>query len=141
MTPAGSEHSDAPPGSIYHPGGRAQLLRDATNYAGQHIAQRLERHGGDDPIAAVDWILREYSKVLRDSEFRAGCPVVAVAVEGGDDTPDLSTNARAAFELWRELIAQSCQRAGISPPRSGDSPCSRSPRSWERSSSAAPTET
>lgn len=112
-------HSGAPRGSIYHhfPGGREQLLREATDYAGEHIAERLKRHS-EDPVAAVDWVVREYSKILRDSDFRAGCPVVAVTVESGNDTPDLSSNARQAFERWRIQLADTCHRAGIPPNRS-----------------------
>ena len=39
------EHSGAPRGSVYHhfPGGREQLLREATDYAGEYVARRLER--------------------------------------------------------------------------------------------------
>lgn len=116
------DHSGAPRGSIYHhfPGGREQLIREATDYAGEYVAERLARHGGDDPITAVDWMVDEYSAILCASEFRAGCPVVAVAVESGGDGPDLSPNVRGAFDRWRELIAQACERAGIVPQRSAE---------------------
>jgi AcrR family transcriptional regulator len=114
------EHSGAPRGSIYHhfPGGREQLLREATDYAGESVAERLERHAGEDPLAAVDWMVREYSSVLRATEFRAGCPIVAVAVEGGGAGPDLMPNVRGAFNRWRDLIERACERAGIHPRRS-----------------------
>ena len=38
-------HSGAPRGSVYHhfPGGRTQLLREATDYAGEFVAKRIER--------------------------------------------------------------------------------------------------
>src|SRR4051812_20903833 len=79
------EHSGAPRGSVYHhfPGGREQLLREATDYAGEYIAQRLERTSADDPLAALDNLLEEYRATLLATDFRAGCPVVAVAVESG----------------------------------------------------------
>ena len=81
------EHSGAPRGSVYHhfPGGREQLLREATDYAGEYVARRLERTATEDPLRAVDVLLDEYRESLLASDFRAGCPVVAVAVETAED--------------------------------------------------------
>src|SRR5262245_30994926 len=79
------EHSGAPRGSIYHhfPGGREQLLREAVEYAGRYVERRLER--ADDPLAALDQLFDEYRENLVASDFRAGCPIVAVAVETRED--------------------------------------------------------
>src|SRR3954464_6044166 len=50
------EHSGAPRGSIYHhfPGGKAQLVEEATRYAGDAVAMLLADAGkkADDPRAA-----------------------------------------------------------------------------------------
>src|SRR2546430_4337245 len=54
------EHSGAPRGSIYHhfPGGKAQLVEEATRYAGDAVVELVNatvaKH--DDPVAAVDAI-------------------------------------------------------------------------------------
>src|SRR6476469_2988170 len=79
------EHSGAPRGSIYHhfPGGRSQLLREAVDFAGRYVERRLEDAAG--PLAALDALFDEYSENLVKSDFRAGCPVVAVAIETQDD--------------------------------------------------------
>jgi AcrR family transcriptional regulator len=110
------EHSGAPRCSIYHhfPGGRDQLLREATAYAGEYVARRLER--ADDPLAALDDLYAEYASNLRESDFRAGCPVVAVAVEG----PGLRDEAAAAFERWREAIARGLVEAGVDAARADE---------------------
>jgi AcrR family transcriptional regulator len=115
------EHSGAPRGSIYHhfPGGREQLLREATDFAGEYLAGRLARHG-DDPLAALDRFVADYAEILRASDFRAGCPVVAVAVEGGSEGPDFDPNVRAAFDRWRAVIAAACEGAGIAPDRAAE---------------------
>src|SRR3954452_9971752 len=100
------EHSKAPRGSVYHhfPGGREQLLREATDYAGDYVARRLERDGAEDPLAALDGLLEEYRATLVATDFRAGCPVVAVAVESAEDGPDLSEQVVGAFGRWREIL-------------------------------------
>ena len=109
------EHSGAPRGSVYHhfPGGREQLLREATDYAGEYVARRLERTAAEDPLAALDSLLDEYRASLVASDFRAGCPVVAVAVESGEDGPDLRDDVVGAFDRWRQAIARGFVAAGI----------------------------
>src|SRR5213596_1158017 len=74
------DHAGAPRGSVYHyfPGGRAQLLREATDYAGEYVAARIER--GANALDVLDMLLRDYRGLLVRSDCRAGCPVVAVAI-------------------------------------------------------------
>lgn len=116
------EHSGAPRGSVYHhfPGGREQLLREATDYAGEYVARRLEREATEDPLGAVDTLLDEYRTSLLASDFRAGCPVVAVAVEAGEDGPDLRDNVVGAFDRWRQIFARGFATRGIDEARSDE---------------------
>src|SRR5919198_6657701 len=90
-------HSGAPRGSVYHhfPGGRQQLLREATDYAAQFVTARLARCGSG--LEVLDALLHDYREQLERSAFRAGCPVVAVAVEAGDPDSDLHEHAAEAF--------------------------------------------
>jgi AcrR family transcriptional regulator len=116
------EHSGAPRGSVYHhfPGGREQLLREATDYAGRYLARRLERgRDSDDPLAALEQLCDEYREILLATEFRAGCPVVAVAVESGQDGPDLRPEVARAFDSWSRTLADGFAEAGI-PRASAD---------------------
>ena len=82
------EHSGAPRGSIYHhfPGGKAELAAETVRYAGDVVATHLARIVGEgDPVAALHVYLDWWVRTLERSDFRAGCPVVAVAVEAQDD--------------------------------------------------------
>jgi AcrR family transcriptional regulator len=115
------EHSGAPRGSAYHyfPGGRTQLLCEAVDYAGGFMADRLEQ--APSSLDALDRLFESYRKQLQQSDFRAGCPVVAVAVEAGDPTkPDRSDpvieRAAAAFTRWRHVIAQRLVADGVAEP-------------------------
>ncbi len=116
------EHSGAPRGSVYHhfPGGREQLLREATEYAGEYVVSRLEQAPADDPLAALDSLLDEYRATLVATDFRAGCPVVAVAVESTEDGPDLRDDVVGAFDRWRQTIAQAFVAAGIEAARADE---------------------
>jgi AcrR family transcriptional regulator len=116
------EHSGAPRGSAYHyfPGGRTQLLCEAIDYAGDYIAARISK--ASTGVEALDGLVAYYRKQLLGSDYRAGCPVVAVTVEAGDPAkPDQATpvidRAAAAFARWTDLIAQRLVEDGVSPSR------------------------
>jgi AcrR family transcriptional regulator len=114
------EHSGAPRGSIYHhfPGGKAQLIEEATVHAGDVIVKLLtdavERH--QDPVAAVDAIADFWRTVMHNSDFAAGCPVLAATLEG-DRSPAARDAARVAFERWQYLLADILRRAGVPEER------------------------
>jgi AcrR family transcriptional regulator len=119
------EHSGAPRGSAYHyfPGGRTQLLCEAIDYAGEYVAARIARAGTG--LEALDGLFAYYRKQLLNSDYRAGCPVVAVTVEAGDPAkPDQATpvidRAAAAFARWTDLIAQRLVADGVTSSRADE---------------------
>lgn len=114
------EHSGAPRGSAYHyfPGGRTQLLCEAVDYAGEHVAAVIT--GADDGLQLLDTLIDKYRRQLLDSDFRAGCPVVAVSVEAGeqhDADRMVIERAAAVFDRWTDLIAARFIADGIAPQR------------------------
>jgi AcrR family transcriptional regulator len=117
------EHSGAPRGSAYHyfPGGRTQLLCEAIDYSGEYVASKIAKAGTG--LDAVDDLVAHYRKQLLRSDYRAGCPVVAVTVEAGDPakqdqaTPVID-RAAAAFARWTDLIAQQLVTDGVPAARS-----------------------
>ena len=113
-------HSGAPRGSVYHhfPGGRQQLLSEAVDYAGEFVAARIER--ARDALEMLDLLMHDYREQLVRSDFRAGCPVVAVAVEAGEPDSDLQRHAGAAFGRWQELLEGRLIVQGVKPARAGE---------------------
>ncbi len=116
------EHSGAPRGSAYHyfPGGRTQLLSEAVDYAGDHVGAIIaEAEGG---LELLDTLIDKYRRQLLDSDFRAGCPIVAVSVEAGEQQDrermaPVIERAAAVFDRWTELIVQRFVADGIPPDR------------------------
>lgn len=116
------QHSRAPRGSAYHyfPGGRTQLLCEAVDYAADYIGARIA--SADSGVAVLDQLVADYREQLVRSDYRAGCPVVAVAVEAGDpdkgDQPrPVIDRAAAAFARWNHLIAQRLVSDGVAAAR------------------------
>ncbi|WP_322858433.1 TetR/AcrR family transcriptional regulator [Mycobacterium europaeum] len=116
------EHSGAPRGSAYHyfPGGRTQLLCEAVDYAGEHVAAIIaEARSGPE---LMDTLIDKYRRQLLDTGFRAGCPVVAVSVEAGEEErmAPLAERAASVFDRWTDLIAQRFIADGIARDRASD---------------------
>jgi AcrR family transcriptional regulator len=110
------DRSGAPRGSIYHhfPGGKSQLIEEATRYAGDFIASGLVAAlAEEDPVDAIRQFAAGWSALLRRSDFTAGCPVVAASLEG-ERTPGARDAAAAAFARWHEILA------GALEPHVGD---------------------
>lgn len=116
------QHSGAPRGSAYHyfPGGRTQLLCEAVDYAGEHVAAMInEAEGG---LELLDALIDKYRQQLLSTDFRAGCPIAAVSVEAGDEQDrermaPVIARAAAVFDRWSDLTAQRFIADGISPDR------------------------
>lgn len=116
------EHSGAPRGSIYHhfPEGKRQLVREAVELSGTWVADAIAQiESGGDPVASLHAFLGVWAEILRASDFRAGCPVVAVSVEANDDEPEVTEAAATAFRAWTRALAGGLHRAGVDEERAG----------------------
>ncbi|MFG1685244.1 TetR/AcrR family transcriptional regulator [Nonomuraea sp. NPDC049269] len=114
-------HSGAPRGSVYHhfPGGRAQLIDEAVTLAGDYVAGLIDAATrADDVLEALDTFFALWRDRLVESDFRAGCPIVAVAVETNDDAPQLARSAAEVFARWREALTGLFLQNGLPEGRS-----------------------
>lgn len=110
-----AKHAGAPLGSTYHyfPGGKAELVAEAVRWADDQTSAELVRYADDGPAAVLDGFLDMWRKILVDSDFQRGCPVLAVAVAElpGDDTAPRDA-AVFAFSNWTAALARSLRAAG-----------------------------
>ncbi|WP_228838385.1 TetR/AcrR family transcriptional regulator [Nocardia amamiensis] len=110
----------APRGSVYHhfPGGRTELITEAIGTAGELMSAFIERLTRDnDPATALDRFAAMWRRTLLDSDFRAGCPIVAVAVETNDDAPEFARLAGEVFHRWHHALTEMLQRNGVPADR------------------------
>ena len=109
------EHSKGPRGSVqfHFPGGKAQLLTEALVWAGGLISKVLSQAQtrGDTPAHVVHAICEHYKRQLADSDFRAGCPVGAVAQEAFAD-PRLGTSVAGVVDDWATRLTAVLANAG-----------------------------
>lgn len=108
-------HSGAPRGSAYHyfPGGRNELISGAVDYAADYVAHAIA--GSRSGTEMLDTAVGFYRQGLLSTDYRAGCPVLAVAVEAGDPNVagEVIARAASAFTRWQSLIAQRLVDDGV----------------------------
>ncbi|AHH96305.1 hypothetical protein KALB_2937 [Kutzneria albida DSM 43870] len=105
------EHSGAPRGSIYHhfPGGKAQLVEETTRYAGEVVSAAMTDFARQhDPLAAVAAFVALWQEILESNDCRAGCPVLAAALDG-----DGEQAAAKVFAQWESLCAGMFRTHGV----------------------------
>ncbi|VVN79556.1 putative HTH-type transcriptional regulator [Pseudomonas fluorescens] len=128
-------YSNTPRGSIAHhfPGGKRQLLEAAVEHAGREVTEPLKlllnKYG---PVNGMKRFVDLWRKMLEESDYQAGCAVLAVSVEQytsdqrGEAEPELEAQiqtqllnqANAIFVQWREIIDSSLREAGVTKARS-----------------------
>ncbi|WP_333736992.1 TetR/AcrR family transcriptional regulator [Streptomyces sp. IBSBF 2806] len=111
-----AKHAKAPLGSTYHyfPEGKQQLATEAVRFTGEWVARSLRRELEAGPAAGLRAFLDLWRKIVVESDFHAGCPVLAVAIEEppADEIPPALTAAADVFEQWEGLLADSLRAHG-----------------------------
>jgi TetR/AcrR family transcriptional regulator, lmrAB and yxaGH operons repressor len=98
--------SGAPRGSVYYhfPEGRNQILAEALRYAGDAITADIDAAAGRGAKFLLQQFVEFWESTLAESDFKAGCPVVAAAIGSGDDEVRLAAEAGRIFADWRRAL-------------------------------------
>ncbi|WP_328664958.1 TetR/AcrR family transcriptional regulator [Streptomyces sp. NBC_00328] len=111
-----AKHAEAPLGSTYHyfPEGKQQLAAEAVRFTGEWVARRLRKELEPGPAAGLRAFLDLWRRIVVESDFHAGCPVLAVAIEEppADEVPPALVAAAEVFEQWESLLAASLREHG-----------------------------
>ncbi|WP_031226159.1 MULTISPECIES: TetR/AcrR family transcriptional regulator [Alcanivorax] len=116
-----AKHSRAPLGSTYHyfPGGKQQVITEAIQFIGDKVSAGLAHSLKAGPVSGLRGFLAIWREEVVRSEFRAGCPVLSVAVEepAGEDEMAALLVANAVFNDWMHLMAAALREEGVSKPQ------------------------
>ncbi|MFE5912278.1 TetR/AcrR family transcriptional regulator [Streptomyces wedmorensis] len=111
-----AKHAQAPLGSTYHyfPEGKQQLATEAVRYTGEWVARSLRKELAAGPTAGLRAFLALWRGIVVDTDFHAGCPVLAVAIEEppADEVPPALAAAAEVFDQWEGLLADSLRAHG-----------------------------
>jgi TetR/AcrR family transcriptional repressor of lmrAB and yxaGH operons len=91
----------------YHfPDGRNQILTEALQFAGDAITADIDDAADRGAKVLLRQFVDFWERVLAESDFHAGCPVVAAAIGSGDDEVRLSAEAARIFARWRTALTR-----------------------------------
>lgn len=110
--------SGAPRGSVYYhfPEGRNQILTEALLFAGEAITEVIDEAAEKGGMFLVRQFVEFWESLLVESEFTAGCAVVAAAIGSAADEPQLTTVAGGIFGLWRDGLSRAFVSDGFDEP-------------------------
>jgi TetR/AcrR family transcriptional regulator, lmrAB and yxaGH operons repressor len=108
----------APRGSVYYhfPDGRNQILTEALRYAGDAITADIDDAAGRGAKVLLRQFVEFWERVLADSDFNAGCPVVAAAIGSAEDDVLLAAEAARIFAHWRTALTRAFVADGFLEP-------------------------
>lgn len=114
--------SGAPRGSVYYhfPEGRNQILTEALRYAGDAITADIDDAAERGAMVLLRQFVKFWEGLLAESDFSAGCPVVAAAIGCPGDELGLSAEAGQIFARWRTALARAFVAEGL-PEADADS--------------------
>ncbi len=109
-------HSGAPRGSVYHhfPEGRQQVIREAITSLEYGVHEMTQAVADQGLLVAFDLFLTLWTQRLTESDFTAGCPVVAVTIESD---PELIETAQQVFTSWRAALTDVATKQGVPAAR------------------------
>lgn len=113
-----AKHAGTPLGSTYHyfPGGKNQLATEAVQWASETVRKVLAAKLSKGPVDGLKAFFSLWRKIVTDTGFQAGCPVLAVAI---DETaaPEALAAAAEGFRTWSEQLKTSLQEHGVDERR------------------------
>ncbi|MFE7720795.1 TetR/AcrR family transcriptional regulator [Nocardia rhizosphaerihabitans] len=110
-------HSHTARQSIYQhfPGGKSELMEQATYTAGRTINALLDKLlATHPPVAGIEAMIDYWQQVLTGSDYAMGCPIMAAA-QAGPTEPAVQAASAATFASWTDKIADALTSAGADP--------------------------
>jgi AcrR family transcriptional regulator len=102
------------------PGGKAELVAAATEAAGAELTACIQSCMVDaDPAQALAAFTQMWEAMLTDTDYTAGCPIVAATL-GRSEAPAAADAAAAAFSKWEGLLSQLIRDTGVERSAAAD---------------------
>lgn len=107
-------------GSLYHyfPGGKAQLIEEATTAACAEYGAAFTLIETMDAAEAIPAVVDYWRAQVEATDFSAGCPVAAAALSG-DETEGARTEAGTGFTAWTGSIERMLRTSHVPAERAG----------------------
>jgi TetR/AcrR family transcriptional regulator, lmrAB and yxaGH operons repressor len=117
------EKSGAPRGSLYFhfPGGKEQIGAEVVERVGAEVAGRFRglNESGVDLRTFIEMIFKTTARESKSRDFKASCPLCAIATGFGATDLKLMVAVREAFNSWEAEIRNAAIARGMSEANAG----------------------
>jgi TetR/AcrR family transcriptional regulator, lmrAB and yxaGH operons repressor len=111
------QRSGAPRGSLYFhfPGGKEQIGAEVVERVGVTVAQRFRELAATDVDlnTFIERVFKTTAKECKERDYKASCPMAAIAAGVSSDNPKLQAAIRDAFAAWEREIAAAAETRGM----------------------------
>jgi TetR/AcrR family transcriptional repressor of lmrAB and yxaGH operons len=112
------EKSGAPRGSLYFhfPGGKEEIGIEAVKRVGENVNAQFAALNatGCSLDFYIDQVFKTTAKGIKDRDYKASCPIAAIAAEMGNSNPKLRETVRIVFAGWEKEMADAARARGVS---------------------------
>jgi TetR/AcrR family transcriptional repressor of lmrAB and yxaGH operons len=112
------EKSGSPRGSLYFhfPGGKEQIGAEVVERVGATVALRFHalHESGVDLDTFIERVFKTTARECKERDYKASCPMAAIAAGVSSDNPKLGAAVREAFASWEREIALAARTRGMS---------------------------
>jgi TetR/AcrR family transcriptional regulator, lmrAB and yxaGH operons repressor len=114
------ERSGAPRGSLYFhfPGGKEELAVAAITEVGTNLGSGMQAllTSSEDAGEGIGRVIDFLADDLERSDYRGGCPIAAVTLDGAGESEAVREACAAVFDHWLAVIEQRLLAGGWGPP-------------------------
>lgn len=118
------EKSGAPRGSLYFhfPGGKEEIGIEAVRRVGDVVTGQFRAlsHTGVDMATFIERVFKTTAKGIKDRDYKASCPIAAIAAEMGTSNPALNDAVVKCFASWEREIADAATARGFTARNAAD---------------------
>jgi len=111
------QKSGAPRGSLYFhfPGGKEQIGAEVVERVGLTVAGRFRdlAMSDVDMHTFIERVFKTTARECKERDYKASCPMAAIAAGVSSDNPKLQAAIREAFASWEREIATAAEMRGM----------------------------
>lgn len=111
------QKSGSPRGSLYFhfPGGKEQIGAEVVERVGASVAQRFRElaQSDVDMHTFVERVFKTTAKECKERDYKASCPMAAIAAGVSAENRRLQAAIREAFASWEREIAAAAESRGM----------------------------
>ena len=113
-----AKHAQAPLGSTYHyfPSGKSQIVKEALVFSGNTALEQLDKALNQHGVCkGITSFIKWWADMVQASNFEAGCPLMSVLMETGNDPEKVQyvEVVKQILNVWKLRLIKAFEQENI----------------------------